>query len=309
VRYVVDENGWSLPNEAGLTSALDQFVDLISRCREEGGDIAKSGFLDYVELLPGRDLWSVLSDATVDRDLRVAVQQALSRCVLWEDRYDLPDPVMASIGGAVSEAWSVSWAHARAGRREACALVVLDGTPRQGRKEVARGDDVRALHFVATSRERLAFLRELSEVENLQPDGYMELAPLAFPDLCFAEGLAAQCGRFSRRFDDVRATLTQHLAALNDEFQAIMRAHHGLPSEVQTAFRAKTGVDSSPESPNTKADAKAWGERRIAFGGKETWCEWHTKLEPHRDRIYFHPGNSSTAGGRLIVGIFHLHLS
>jgi hypothetical protein len=32
-------------------------------------------------------------------------------------------------------------------------------------------------------------------------------------------------------------------------------------------------------------------------------------LEPHRDRIYFHPGNSSVAGGRLIVGIFHLHLS
>jgi hypothetical protein len=68
-------------------------------------------------------------------------------------------------------------------------------------------------------------------------------------------------------------------------------------------------VESSPESPNTKADAKAWAERRIAFDGKETWCEWHTKLESHRDRIYFHPGNSSVADGRLIVGIFHLHLS
>jgi hypothetical protein len=308
VRYVVDENGLSLPNDAGLASALDQLVNLMSRCREEGGDIGKSEFLDYVELLPGRDLWGVLGDVALDRDLRVAVQQALSRCVRW-DHGDLPDPVLVSVDGVALEAWSVSWAHERATRQEASALVVLNGSPRRGRKDVARGGDVRALHFVATSRERLVFLRDLPEVEDLRPDEYMKLAPLAFPDVCFADGLAAQCGRFSRRFDGVRAKLTQHLAALNDEFQTIMRAHHGLPSEVQVALRAKTGVDSSPESPNTKADAKAWAERRIAYGGRETWCEWHTKLEPDRDRVYFHPGNPLVAGGRLIVGIFHMHLT
>lgn len=308
MRYVVDENGWTLPDGSDLVAALEGFLDLMARCREEGGDVAKSEFLDYVELLPGRDLWGVLTDAAVDRDVRVAIQQALSRCVPW-DGGDLPDPVDVVVDGGGLEAWSVSWAHDRARGRKASALLVLDGSPRRGRKDVTRGGDARALHFVASPAERLGFLRDVPELEDLQPDEYMRLAPLAFPDVCFTDDLAAQCGRFSRRFDEVRPTLTRHLAALNDDFQEIMRAHRGLPSDVQAAFRAKTGVDSSPESANTKADARAWAERRVVHGGKPTWCEWHTKLEPHRDRVYFHPGNPQVADGRLLVGIFHLHLS
>jgi hypothetical protein len=308
MRYVVDESGWTLPAGSDVAAALELFLDLLARCREEGGDVGKSEFLDYVELLPGRDLWGVLTDASIDRDVRVAVQQALSRCVPW-DGGDLPDSVDIVVDGVQLEAWSVSFAHDRARGRKASALIVLDGSPRRGKKEVGRGGDPEALHFVASPSERIEFLRDAPELEALQPDDYMRHAPLAFPDLRFAEGLASQCNRFSRSFDDVRPALTRHLAALNDEFQRIMQDHHGLPAEVQAAFRARTGVDASPESANTKADAKAWAERRIVHEGSATWCEWHTKLEPHRDRVYFHPGNPQLAGGRILVGIFHQHLS
>lgn len=308
MRYVVDESGWTLPADADLAQALESFVELMSACREEGGDVGKSDLLEYAHVLPDRELWDVLSDPSLDRDLRVAVQQGLARCVRWDDE-DLPSSVVVSIDGVTLEAWSVAWAHQSAAGKKALALMVLHGTPRRGRKRVGRDGDERPLHFIATARERLEFLRELPEIEDLAPDGYMALAPLAFPDVCFAGGLANQCGRFSRPFDDVRGTLTQHLGALNDHFQAIMRSHHGLPSAVQVAFRATTGVDSSPESANTKADAKAWAQRRITYDGKEAWCEWHTKLEPHRDRVYFSPGNPHVAGGRLIVGIFDLHLA
>jgi hypothetical protein len=35
--------------------------------------------------------------------------------------------------------------------------------------------------------------------------------------------------------------------------------------------------------------------------------DWHVKIEPHIDRIYFHPPTSES-GGRPVVGVIHKHL-
>ncbi len=46
-------------------------------------------------------------------------------------------------------------------------------------------------------------------------------------------------------------------------------------------------------------------QRRITFGGGEITLDWHTKLRPHLDRIYF----SATARPYVVVGVFHKHLA
>ena len=47
--------------------------------------------------------------------------------------------------------------------------------------------------------------------------------------------------------------------------------------------------------------------RDVEFRGKTYRCEWHSKLEEHRNRIHFDVGDSTT-GGRILIGIFHRHL-
>ena len=47
--------------------------------------------------------------------------------------------------------------------------------------------------------------------------------------------------------------------------------------------------------------------RDANFGGHVYRCEWHSKLELHRNRIYFHIGDEGT-DGRVLIGIFHRHL-
>lgn len=46
---------------------------------------------------------------------------------------------------------------------------------------------------------------------------------------------------------------------------------------------------------------------RCRVPGVRLRCEWHSKIEPHRNRIHFFPGDERT-GGRLVVGIFVDHL-
>ena len=48
--------------------------------------------------------------------------------------------------------------------------------------------------------------------------------------------------------------------------------------------------------------------RDVEYGGEVYRCEWHSKLEPHRNRIHFH-----VIGGKgepeVLIGIFHEHLA
>ena len=64
--------------------------------------------------------------------------------------------------------------------------------------------------------ELLCFYRAISEIEDLDPDAYMENAIRAFPDLFFVPGLSSQIPRFHTPYGEIRPRLTKHLAVLND---------------------------------------------------------------------------------------------
>ena len=68
------------------------------------------------------------------------------------------------------------------------------------------------------------------------------------------------------------------------------------------------GINLSDENGNTKANPLAKRERRIVVKGEELFFWWHSKLEPHQNRIHICPGKIP-AGGKMIVGIFCLHLA
>jgi hypothetical protein len=145
--------------------------------------------------------------------------------------------------------------------------------------------------------------------EGESADLFMDIAAIAFTNVYLMPSLRHQIRRFSQGFDLIRPAIVEHLNALDLGFMQIFRANAGNTSEIERKFRGQYGVDVSTESPRTRGNAKAMREREIEIEGKILSCEWHTKISPTADRIYFHPGVDGLKGGRLIVGIFHEHLS
>lgn len=316
MRYCIDEHGFK--QTAGeledLARHIQDFISLVQSCRGETGEqIGRWSELYSCEVLPGVPLARLLYEAdfpgALDRDLRLALAEAINRCVEWDAREPLPVPVHVEVDGEQFVAHTIAFTHAQAGAGRATANLCLGCAGRSGRREVTRGGVTCSLHFVATEAERLPFLREVPEIEDLDEDAYMAHAPHAFPTLYFVAGMAQQFRRFTRPYRDLRAWVTEHLAALNDHFRTIFADHQGEPSKVMAEFLSRCKVDASPESPNTRRNKSAMRERLVLVEGREVWCEWHTKLEPRYNRIHFHPGSPGVAGGRLVVGIFHRHLS
>jgi hypothetical protein len=89
---------------------------------------------------------------------------------------------------------------------------------------------------------------------------------------------------------------------LNDYAKGILSGQQ--PAHAKQRSLAVLGVDASGESAQTRADARAMAQREVNVDGRMILCDWHTKLRPHRDRIYF----NATAVDQIVIGIFHEHL-
>jgi hypothetical protein len=315
MRFCVDELSFQLQQEHAerLPRLAEDFIALIQQCREMGsGDIGVWSRLYTAEVLPGITLADLLFEQDhqqlLDKEVRQALMLALERCVNWDELHEQPEPPVIELEGLPVEAPTLAFAHACAAKRRAVAALGWCYSKPRGRQEVKRLGEPRPVHFVTCAPEMRAYLRDVPELEDMSPQQYMAHAPLAFPTICFAPGLANQFSKFARAYSAIRPDVTRHLAALEDRFQAILRKHKGETHKVAAEFSATCRVDASPESPNTHKNKAAMEQRRVTIDGWRVLCEWHTKLEPHRDRIYFHPGSSDVANGRLVVGIFHQHL-
>lgn len=101
--------------------------------------------------------------------------------------------------------------------------------------------------------------------------------------------------------EEITASIIGHLAVLND-FAA--RAWATAPTtEGRQAILGARGITSSPEGPKTHKDKKAMRTRDFQFNNGEVRCEWHTKLRPDVNRIYF-----AVSNGRVLVGAIVDHL-
>ena len=63
----------------------------------------------------------------------------------------------------------------------------------------------------------------------------------------------------------------------------------------------------APENPDVYLDRRCREARQITIAGRTLFCEWHGKLEPHRNRVHVHPPVRESKD-KLIIGIFDEHL-
>jgi hypothetical protein len=315
LHYCLDETSFDLPVPDGssVIPVLEKLIDVLQQCRQENDDIGHHPDIYLAEILPNVMLYDLLFDPDyaelIDRETRAALLLALNRCIDWSQIEPVPADTAITISGKSLRAPSIALAHEMAGRSRAVACITLDRADRRSALPVARAGQIRAVYFVSADKERLEFERAIFELEDVDATGYIQRAPRAFPDLHLVPGLGAQFNRFSRPYRVMRPAVTRHLSALNDHFQAIFRSHQGAPDPTLREFAARCEIDCSPESPQTRRNAKAMRERQVLVDGTQITCEWHTKFEPTRNRIHFHPGSPKIANGRIVIGIFHEHLT
>jgi hypothetical protein len=251
----------------------------------------------------GADLATVLtSDEPLERDERLLLLGLLAKCVHIDAAAEDLDPTVSVDAGPAFDSYGIALVHAGlvAAPARASAVVSLAHCRGGGNHSVScAGIEVDACFVVDFVDERL-FWRLVYVVEDVAESRFFDLAVRAFPDLLFADSLTFR--RFEGAYADVRDDVVLHLGALNDGWTTVYVQEAGNSDRIS----ARLGIALSRESARTRAGEALMRLRDVEFEGRMYRCEWHTKLEPHRNRIHFHPADNSIS--RPLIGLFVNHL-
>lgn len=231
----------------------------------------------------------------LDRDLR------LTLCVQAQK--------FAAFDGAVTPSISAQNIAIQAiQNRKAAALIVL---PRYSRiaENVCNG---LPLFFLGNKVHFLSYQQTIPEYCDCSPIDYIEYGKYLFPSLFFAIGLQRQFRNFHEPYSSIRSKITAGLSYLNDHFLTVAAQNNFLPDPIEADFLSKVSSvhGISPESAKTNNNRSCRAVRTIDLTGKKVYCEWHVKISPTYDRIYFawNKDDRELVSGKIIIGIFHKHL-
>jgi hypothetical protein len=222
----------------------------------------------------------------LDTDIRLALQVQLEQLLNWD-------------GGD-----QASTAIFSRGRREQGAAVCCLMLKVHAVNLVTDG-----IYDVGDLQDLRAFLLEVPEILDLNELEYIEHSAKLLDRLVFKPGIGGEIRKFSRPYKAIREDLHAALVSLND-FLGPLLDDGRFGAELAAQFSALSGWEISPESAQTHRNRQAMREREVLLNGHSFTCEWHLKIEPHRDRIHFHSFDARIGNGRqILVGIFCEHLS
>jgi len=309
-RFVVDEASFDLRglSDAQIEHHLDDFNESAGRLRQVGfGSMMRSPLWAAAPCLDDCDLGQFLTgehSSEVSPDTRRRCQIVFDRCWDWDDATPGVDADVTIGGGGPVMALSVGFALAMAVRRWGVGCLTFPGANRHGFVEV-RGAIGRAEVFFFNDPTTLVlFWRHLFAFEDVAEEGFFELAGLAFPMLVFHPDLVFR--RFDGSYLGLRDRVVINLMGINDHFADACQEGKGIPANVQAAL-GRHRVTLSPESPQTRRSRSLMRQRELVYKGQSYRCEWHAKIEPHRNRIHFSLP-SADLGGKILIGLFVDHL-
>ncbi|MBW8736578.1 MAG: hypothetical protein JF621_05380 [Streptomyces turgidiscabies] len=316
-RVVVAEEcfDWRELTDSSLRDALDTLAKVLQPFADGRRAAIMEPAYD-VECQPSVTLIDALysPDGGLPRDQRALLQQLVSKCrCVKPDEADLPQPVQVADGPWQEPSWGIAHALARAavGRAMSCLLVPYATEPDwpSGWVTVTRttevGQDEVKVHVLRHPDDIPVFWRGLLTHENVSAERFFTFTADAFPQLLFADSLRLH--HFKGAYAEVLPWLVKLLGALDDHFTRTLAECSGDQTQVVRRFGA-LGLDISPESPNTKKNAKAWEQRNVGYDDGIYRCEWHGKRLWDRDRVHFSLP-IATYDDRILIGIFVGHLA
>lgn len=122
-----------------------------------------------------------------------------------------------------------------------------------------------------------------------------------FPAIEFSQDAWGKLNTLIGAPEETVTSVMNHLAALNDSAEQIWK--HDITPQGREAALGARGVTASLESPSTHKNKKAMRKRDFQFARGVVRCEWHTKLRPETNRIYF-----AVEEDKVLVGLIVDHL-
>ncbi|MGH3281044.1 MAG: hypothetical protein ACRDNW_18185 [Trebonia sp.] len=263
--------------------------------------------LEEIECTDDQCLFEYLTSGPgnqLDPDVRHLFMGLIGKCPEWDDAAPVGRADVTIDGGEPATAFSAEFALLCASRRQGVACPVFGACPRRQYLPVRSPVAEARVFFFAYAAELKTFWRSLYLLEAVGEAAFFSLAARSFPDLVFHPDL--NLGRFEGSYRDLLPEVVRHLSVLNDHFLDVHQAKNGLPHDIEAALGALGCAGISPESPNTHRDEKKMRSRDVHYEGETLRCEWHSKLEPHRNRIHFYFGGQ--LGDKVLIGIFVDHL-
>jgi hypothetical protein len=326
--FVVDGAEWCFDGwPAGeIAEAIDQLLERVSTARDRNEIVWIGDDLQTRPVLDALDLWSLFSP-TAPIHLQVEIQQELAAwlgigsCYLDEEKWPdgMSDSLIQIDSGLPKENADVAWAHhnVRAGIAVACR-----GLKRSGPHTTLSSQGSATVHWIQNEVTHRAFWRAAIDVEGGSEATLERLAPHAFPDLHFHDGVWRGLNRFAGGYTAMRFQVQRYLAVLDEHGKwaftypppALRRGEatgprsEGQPPNqvVERRFHG-LALTMAPENPDVYANGNCRRAREVTIGKRALYCEWHGKLEPHQNRVHIHPPVPESEG-KVVIAIFHEHL-
>lgn len=179
------------------------------------------------------------------------------------------------------------------------------------------------LYFINSHIESIDYWRnEALDVLRDNQHSLEIIAPHAYPDLYFKDGVWGEVNNFSGGYAAVYNILKKYLSILNDHgaWVFITPPPQTHPTDTATpalgVFPSKELIENrftslslnmAPEKSNVHANLNCRTAREIVIKKRTIYCEWHGKFELHKNRIHIYPPIMES-DEKLIIAFFADHL-
>ena len=305
-RFVVDEGALSLDDipEAEREVSLIALIEQLDALRLSGETTQIVENWGALECLGGSDVAGILACYQVlDRDLSLRLLTLLDRCEAWSLSAAVGVDSGVIVDGSPCNGEGIAWARERAIQEKWTAVVSTSHRFLAGVHSVDKPSQSLPVnvYFAVSAKDHPGFFRLLYEWEDAPESEFLERAKLAFPRLVFAANIGFR--NFRGAYRTLRPKVVCHLGRINDSFPEVLTAESGMPD----AISSRLGIDVSIEG-NTRGSPRLMRQRDVEFCGQEYRCEWHSKIEPQRNRIHFCVIDDR-GQTKILIGIFTEHLS
>lgn len=285
-----------------LEHVLDLLSDRIDAAFSRNELLSAHDSLYELPRVADKTLANILFDRSeISATVRLRAQRLFDRIRTFPDG-DLP--IEVEWAGDIWLAPTTSWVCQRCHRGDLTACVTAISAGRRLETSVSTAGIRAPIWFVSDEQSHVGYFRHLATSPHCCETHFAALAPHAFPNLAFVEGVFRGLRDLSCAFTNRRNDIVSALATLSDHAEVIFASQR--EKDIACQLRA-FGIEASTETRETLEDAKCRTARERSFGSRVILFDWHAKFEPHVDRLHFSPP-IPLSGNKPIIGIIHRHL-
>lgn len=327
--FVIDSTEWDFTglNVLDVSCKLEKILDRLSDATNRAELVYWGSSLQSQIVAENMDLWTFLhSDSMnlLNKDLLNELSAFLNTATFYEDHDACWPKGFAEIdvfhANGHKATLDVAFAHLKLMDNEPFAFLSFGATSNTVTRS-ERGNI--SILYIHNDTEQKSFWRStaLSMLRDT-PENLEYLSSHAYPNLYFVENVWKGIKLFDGGYPAVHEELKKYLAVFDDYGKWIFEESPPAlqPSDVTekivgqaptnellvNRFRAFK-LDVSPEKPEVRKDNHCRIAREVTLNGKTLYCEWHGKLELHKNRIHIHKPVPQS-DDKLVIAVFCEHL-